>query len=119
MDQKVLQEIAEKTRELINAPTCSSETKAAAQSWLAAVGTDAESAETEKFIQELEEDIMPIDSLIGFAQSAKGIEYFGADQAANIAAHAKAIQEAGEPYCDCPACTVAAAILARKNDMLK
>ena len=82
----------EKTRELIAAPTCSSETKAAAQKWLDAVGTDAEKEETEKYIAELEADIMPIDMLIGFAGSEKGSDYFGAETAAAIVAHAKGNQ---------------------------
>ena len=51
--------------------TCNSGTKAAAQRWLDAVGTDMEQAETEKYIGELEADIMPIDNLIQFAQSGK------------------------------------------------
>ena len=36
MDQNVLSYVEEKTMALIDAPTCSQETKAAAQSWLAA-----------------------------------------------------------------------------------
>ena len=51
MSQEVLNYVIEKTRELIAAPTCSSETKAAAQKWLDAVGTDAEKEETENILQ--------------------------------------------------------------------
>ena len=58
----------EKTHELIDAATCSSETKAAAESWLAAVGTDREAEETKNYVAELEEDIMPIDTLIAFSR---------------------------------------------------
>lgn len=117
MDQNVLKDIIENTHALINAPSCSGEAKAAAQRWLDAVGTEAERAETKKYIAELEEDIMPIDTLIGFAQSEKGTQYFGADAAANIAAHAKDRKAAGAQYCDCPACTAAAEILARKKEL--
>lgn len=46
MNPKVLKELTEKTRALIDAPTCSSETKEAAKRWLDAVGTDAEAEET-------------------------------------------------------------------------
>src|SRR5699024_7741622 len=106
MSQEVLNYVIEKTRELIAAPTCSSETKAAAQKWLDAVGTDAEKEETEKYIAELEADIMPIDMLIGFAGSEKGSDYFGAETAAAIVAHAKEIKAAGAKYCDCPACSI-------------
>ena len=60
MKKEVLKDTVEKTRALIDAPTCSAETKAAAQRWLAAVGTEAEQAETKAYIAELEEDIMRI-----------------------------------------------------------
>ncbi len=117
MENKVICEIVEKTKQLINAPTCSSETKQAAQRWLDAVGTDKEKAETQKYIEELEADIMPIDNLIAFAQSKEGAEYFGADTAAGIAAHAQEIKAAGAKYCDCPACTIVAEILAKKTEL--
>lgn len=118
MKREVLNDIAAKTRTLIEAPTCSAETKAAAERWLAAAGTGAEAEETKAYIAELEEDIMPIDSLIGFAQSEQGAAYFGAETAAGIAAHAQQIKAAGAKYCDCPACAAAEAILARKDEML-
>ncbi|BCI59818.1 molecular chaperone Hsp90 [[Clostridium] leptum] len=119
MDKAVLNEIVEKTHELIKSPTCSSETKEAAQRWLDAVGTDAEKEETQKYVDELEADIMPIDNLINFAQSEQGAQYFGADAAANIAAHAKEIKAAGARYCDCPACSIVATILEKKSELLK
>lgn len=118
MKKEVLKDTVEKTRALIDAPTCSAETKAAAQRWLAAVGTEAEQAETKAYIAELEEDIMPIDSLIGFARSAQGAAYFGAETAAGITAHAEEIKAAGAKYCDCPACAIVEAILAKKDELL-
>ena len=61
---------------------------------------------------------MPIDNLIGFAESESGKKYFGEETAANIAAHAKDIKASGAEYCDCPACAVAAKILECKNEIL-
>ena len=119
MNKEVLDYVVEKTKELIDAPTCSSETRAAAQDWLNAVGTEAEKEETKKYVDELEEDIMPIDTLIGFAQSDQGKEYFGADTAAGIVSHAQEIKSAGAKYCDCPACAVVADILEKKEELLK
>lgn len=119
MEKDVLQFAVEKTHELINAATCSSEAKAAAQSWLAAIGTETEAAETQKYIAELEEDAMPIDGLISFAESENGAQVFGADTAKNVAAHAREIKAAGAKYCDCPACAAAAAILEKKDSLLK
>lgn len=119
MGKEVLDFVVEKTHELMNAPTCSGETKAAAQSWLDAVGTENEAAETKKYVDELEADIMPIDMLISFAESDAGSQVFGADTAKNVAAHAKEIKSAGAKYCDCPACAVAAEILDKKDGLLK
>lgn len=118
MNKQTLDYIVEKTHELINAPTCNSETKSAAQAWLDAVGTDNEAAETQKYIKELESDIMPIDNLIGFAESEQGAQYFGADKANSIAAHAKEIKSKGAKYCDCPACAAVEAILVKKDSIL-
>lgn len=119
MKQEVLETVVKKTKELMEAPTCSSETKAAAQRWLNAVGTAAEKAETQAYITELEEDIMPIGALLQFAQSEKGTAYFGAEKAANIAAHAREIQAAGARYCDCPACSIVEQILECKDAILE
>lgn len=119
MDKKLLNETIEKTRALIDAPTCSDETRTAAEKWLNTVGTDREKVETQNYIEELEADIMPIDTLIGFAQSENGISYFGAEAAAQIAAHAQEIKAAGAKYCDCPACAIVAEILEKKAEILK
>lgn len=119
MDQKVLGFVMERTRALMDAPTCSGEAKAAAQAWLNAVGTEGEKAETERYLAELEEDIMPIDQLIGFAGSKEGAEYFGADTAKGIVDHAREIKNAGGRYCDCPACAIVAEILEKKDALGK
>lgn len=117
MDKDVLSYVVEKTQELIDAPTCNSETRASAQAWLAAVGTEAEAAATKKYVAELEADIMPIDQLIGFAESEGGAQVFGAE-AKHVAAHAREIKSNGAKYCDCPACAAVEAILAKKDLIL-
>lgn len=117
MKKDVLDFVVEKTRELIDSPTCSSETRDAANTWLDSVGTEAETEETKKYIAELEEDIMPIDTLIGFAESEAGAQVFGTDKAKNVAAHAREIKAEGAEYCDCPACAAASAILEKKDQL--
>lgn len=113
MDKKVLDYVVEKTNELISAPSCSSETKASAEEWLAAVGTDREAEATKKYIADLEGDIMPIDMLISFAESEAG-----AEAAAGVADHAKKIKADGAVYCDCPACAAVEKILEKKEAIL-
>ena len=88
MDKEVLSFVVEKTHELMNAASCSKEAKASAQTWLDAVGTENEAAATKTYIAELEADIMPVDGLIGFAESEMGAQVFGADKAKEVAAHA-------------------------------
>lgn len=110
MNKEVLQFVVEKTKELINAQTCSTEAREAAQAWLDAVGTDTQEEETKKYIAELEADIVTADGLAAFAESDMGRQVFGED-AGNVAAHAKEIKAAGAKYCDCPACAAVEAIL--------
>ena len=117
MDKNVLDFVVEKSHELMNAPTCSKETKEAAEAWLNAVGTEKEAEVTKSYVAELEEDIMPIDTLIRCAESEGGAHVFGADKAKDVAAHAREIKSAGAAYCDCPACVIVAEIL-EKRDML-
>lgn len=119
MEKQVLDFVVEKTHELMDAATCNSETRAAAQTWLDAVSTDKEASATKTYIAELEADIMPIDGLIGFAESETGAQVFGADKAKEVAAHAKEIKAAGAKYCDCPACAAVEAILEKKDEILK
>ena len=108
MEKQILNEVIEETKKLIAAPSCSQEAKDAANAWLDAVGTDNEEAETKKYIAELEEDIMPIDGLIGFAGSEAGVE-----KAKEVEAHAKEVKAAGGKYCDCPACAACEVILSK------
>lgn len=117
MDREVLDYVVGKTHELMDAASCSSEAKAAASAWLDAVGTDREAEETEKYIAELEADIVTVDGLISFAESEAGASVFGAENAGNIAAHAREIKAAGAKYCDCPACAAVEAILEKKELM--
>ena len=118
MDKDVVKYVVDKSHELINAPTCSPETRAAAQAWLTAVGTASEAEETRKYVKELEADIMPIDGLIGFAESDAGAAVFGTEKAKEVAAHAREIKAAGAKYCDCPACVAVEAILEKKELLL-
>jgi hypothetical protein len=119
MNKEILDFTVNKTHELLSAPSCSSEAKAVAQNWLDAIGTENEASITKKYMEELEADIMPIEHLIGFAESDSGIQLFGSEVAKNIATHAKEIKSDGAKYCDCQACASVAAILENKDSILK
>ncbi len=105
MKQEVKEFAVEKAKEMMNAFSCSPEAKAAAESWLAALGTEAEQAETEKFLAELEADVLPVEACVAFTASEAGIQLFGAEKAKQMHAHSLELQKSGAVYCDCPACT--------------
>jgi len=119
MKKEVLEFVKEKSKALIEAPTCSAETREAAEKWLKAAETDVQPEETRAYIAELEEDIMPVDQLIQFAGSDNGKAYFGEETAAGILSHGQEIKAAGGKYCDCPACAIVAEILEKKAEMLQ
>ena len=118
MSQSGKDYVIEKVKEMMNAHSCCAEAKAAGQAWLNAIGTDKETEQAKNLIVELEEDLMPIDQLIAFADSEAGAQVFGTEMAANVAAHARDIKAAGAKYCDCPACAAVAAILEKKEELL-
>ena len=117
MDKQVLDFVTEQTHALIAAPSWCKDAKEAAQSWLAAVGTEKETEETKKYIAELEEDLVSIDALIGLAESEMGAKIFG-DNAKNVAEEGRKAKAAGAKNCFCDACRAVEAILSKKNEML-
>lgn len=111
--------IQELTADLLAAPSACKEIKEAAQNYLDVVGKEGEAEAAKAYVAELEADIMPIDGLIAFAESDMGAKVFGADGVKNVLIHAKERKEAGEKYCDCPACAACEALLNKKDEILK
>ena len=111
--------IQELTADLLAAPSACKQIKEAAQNYLDAVGKEGEAEAAKAYVAELEADIMPIDGLIAFAESDMGAKVFGADGVKNVLIHAKERKEAGEKYCDCPACAACEALLNKKDEILK
>lgn len=111
--------IQELTADLLAAPSACKEIKEAAQNYLDAVGKEGEAEAAKAYVAELEADIMSIDGLIAFAESDMGAKVFGADGVKNVLIHAKERKEAGEKYCDCPACAACEALLNKKDEILK
>ena len=104
--------LAEKAKEIMAAPSCCAELKAACESYLSAVGTSDEAAAQSALIAEIKEDITTVDDLIALAESEMGAKIFGEEAAKGVAAHAKQIKEQGAKYCDCPACKACEEVLA-------
>ena len=91
-------------KEILAAPSCCAELKAAGEKWLAAVGTDGQKAAAEALLAELKEDVSGIDDVIGFFGSDAGKGYFGAEKAAELLKIAQDAKAAGGKYCICDAC---------------
>ena len=108
MDKK---ELVQTVKDMIAAPSCCKELKAAGEKYLKAAGTPEEKAAGAELLQEIREDIATIDHVIEFFESPKAVEIFGAEKAKAIASHAHEVKAAGGKWCDCPACTAGLKIL--------
>lgn len=103
--------LIQKTLEMTQDQTCCDELKAAAQKWLAARGTDGETAAWEGYLAELRADVMPLSDVLAFSGSPEAEKLFGADFARGLHAHYLEVEAGGGKYCDCPACSAAMKIL--------
>ena len=89
-------ELTRAVKEMIAAPSCCQELKAAGQNYLNALGTDAEKAAAAALLQEIREDVCTLDQTIPFFESELGAQIFGAERAEAMAAHAREIKEQGK-----------------------
>lgn len=118
MTKEVFEDIKTKAEELLAVPHCAPELKDAVNAWLNAVGTDSEKEAAKALIQELEEDVMPIDATISFFQSEFAVEKFGAETAKMLLGGAVEAKNAGAKYCNCAACKAGEALLNLKDAIL-
>ena len=110
--------LADKTRALLESNACA-ELKDAAQKWLDTMEDGAANAEaTKNYIAALEDGLVTVDELAAFAASDAGKQLFG-DKQGEVVSHAHALKAEGKPYCDCPACKLAAEILQEKEYLVK
>ena len=113
--EKIREDLAAKTAELIAQPQTRPALKEAAQKWLDTMYDGAANGEaTDAYVKALMENISTIDESIAFMESDKAKEMFGDKQAELLAAD-KARKAAGEKFCGCSACKLAAEILDKKE----
>lgn len=108
MDQN---ELVKTVQKMIAAPSCCQELREAGQNWIAAAGAAAKKKAAAILLQEIREDIAPIDHVVDFFSSPRGIQIFGEERAGAIAAHAREVKAQGGKWCDCPACAAGLKIL--------
>ena len=102
---KIRQDLAEETRQLIAVEWARPELKAAAQAWLDTMEDGEANAEPAKaFVKALEESICTVEELAANPQ---------------FAAHAAELKAKGALFCDCEACTIAADLLSKKEYLAK
>ena len=102
---KIREDLADKTRQLIAVEWARPELKAAAQAWLDTMDDGTANAEPAKaYIKALEESICTVEELAAVPQ---------------LAEHAAELKAKGALLCDCEACTLAADILSKKEYLAK
>ena len=98
---KIREDLADKTRQLIAVEWARPELKAAAQAWLDTMDDGTANAEpTRAYVKALEESICTVEELAAVPQ---------------LAEHAAELKAKGALLCDCEACTLAADILSKKD----
>ena len=109
--------LIEKAKEMVAAPSCCPELNAVGQSWIDSVGKADEKEKAKLLIAEIEEDVTTIENLVAFAHSDTAKKIFGEGQK-NFAAHADELKASGAKFCDCGACKPASEILENKSLIL-
>ena len=102
---KIRQDLAEETRQLIAVEWARPELKAAAQAWLDTMEDGEANAEPAKaFVKALEDSICTVEELAAVPQFAE---------------HAAELKAKSALFCDCAACTIAADLLSKKEYLAK
>ena len=102
---KIRQDLAEETRQLIAVEWARPELKAAAQAWLDTMEDGEANAEAARaYVKALEDSICTVDELAAVPQFAE---------------HAAQLKAKGALFCDCAACTIAADLLSKKEYLAK
>ena len=102
-------------KEIMNSFSCCADLKAACQTYIDACGTPDQKAAADALVAELEEDVTPIDGLLGFLETPAAVEHLGAEAVANMKTAAVKAKAEGITVCICPACTIGAKVLANKE----
>ena len=102
---KIRQDLAEETRQLIAVEWARPELKAAAQAWLDTMEDGEANAEAARaYVKALEDSICTVEELAAVPQFAE---------------HAAQLKAKGALFCDCEACTIAADLLSKKEYLAK
>ena len=102
---KIRQDLADETRQLIAVEWARPELRAAAQAWLDTMDDGSANAEPARaYVKALEESICTVEELAAVPQFAE---------------HAAQLKAQGKLLCDCDACTLAADILSKKEYLAK
>lgn len=91
---------------------CYAPLKAAAENWLAKIGTDEEAAAEAELKPTLIDGVATVEEMLVLFDSEAGAKLVGPELAGKILEHAKELKANGEKYCDCDACKKALSILA-------
>ena len=117
--ETIRESLAEKTRSLIAHAYTNADLKAAAQAWLDTMHDgEANKAATKAYIRELEEGILGLEKAL-LSPAQKQEKPSSVKEAPQFVAHMQELKAQGKTHCDCPACTLAADILSKKEYLAK
>lgn len=112
----VNENVLNKVKEVMAAPSCYEGLKPICENYLKAVGTEKEKAAADVLKKELKADVNSIDEVIPFFESEEGEKVLGKDTAAHLATAAREAKEKGVKYCICPACTAGGWLLDHESE---
>ncbi|MDO5564155.1 MAG: molecular chaperone Hsp90 [Eubacteriales bacterium] len=116
MKSEIREYLDNKINDLLNANSLCKEAKEKLNLYLNNKNTNEEEKYLKELLNELENDILPVDALVAFTSSDAAIKVFGEEKAKFYNAHANELKEKGIKYCDCPACKAAQEILEKKDE---
>ncbi|MBR0373490.1 MAG: hypothetical protein IJH91_03045 [Mogibacterium sp.] len=112
------EQVIEKIKALIDAPTANDALRLAASNYLDVIGTVDEKPAAEALLRSLDENVNSIDESLGFFKSdaARGIF---SDKVDGMIASFEAAKANGETHCLCPACQLGKEIYNMRDELLK
>lgn len=104
-------QILEKTKAIVNAPSCYATLKEAGNEWMNAIGKVDENEKFDKYVAQLKDCVSSIDACLAFSETDFCKQIYGEEGAKELHENSLKSKAAGVKYCLCPACTNGGEIL--------
>ena len=98
------EQMLEKTKIIVNAPSCYAELKTAGNDWINSIGKNDENEKYDKYIAMLKDCVSSIDDCLAFSETDMCKQIYGEEGAKQLHENSIKSKEAGVKYCLCDAC---------------